>query len=503
MNLQVLVSIRKKANDRLVVTNEASPESREKIPTKACSDEGHFEVARRKSVALAWKMPSPVQAVALFLALSNFLGGGQAIDTPSTDVQDRRRLTGDDDTLATFADVPLGYHGVKPHGVLTSVVHCVGENFSKEAWMYKSCSFRNLCYDTNMGEFLYLVSPEERALEEHIITMHHNQQFVTISTMANRIPTASDGATTQAVSLKSLYNISAESVNESWFPTVITNPVKQSRLLSNGYYQLGKELVLFPMHFTSSPQLVWFDLFAMYTVLSIFGLEEKKILIFPYGANSATDTAATKQQAKRYLVALGLESPSDPFSLLVTEKSRSSLVCSKHTVAGLGMIPNSRLPDGTLLTHVMSRAATFSAFRDYILQQLDAHEVVGHASADSTIFALSDPKLLSDVQRAITHNLETVDLTRIELKRMALLIMSARVVVISARTPVLLSVATFLRTRSTLVVIDSNVDQDASEMIVIKDFLMSVGHFRLNWIQPGDGSDHVAKIACSINEALS
>jgi hypothetical protein len=48
---------------------------------------------------------------------------------------------------------------------LSSVVHCVGDNFlPNSAWMYRSCQYRNVCYNTQQKEFVVYPSSSQKDL---------------------------------------------------------------------------------------------------------------------------------------------------------------------------------------------------------------------------------------------------------------------------------------------------------------------------------------------------
>jgi hypothetical protein len=63
-------------------------------------------------------------------------------------------------------------------------IHCVGENYQPDSWMYRSCQFRNLCWDTETHEFLLFPSPEELALLEQLERLSR-PDLVTISSISS------------------------------------------------------------------------------------------------------------------------------------------------------------------------------------------------------------------------------------------------------------------------------------------------------------------------------
>jgi hypothetical protein len=68
---------------------------------------------------------------------------------------------------------------------LTSVVHCVGDNFlPNTAWMYRSCQYRNLCYNTSthQQEFVIYPSSSQKDLETAVQTWGLQSKYARIST---------------------------------------------------------------------------------------------------------------------------------------------------------------------------------------------------------------------------------------------------------------------------------------------------------------------------------
>jgi hypothetical protein len=203
----------------------------------------------------------------------------------------------------------------------TSTVHCVGENFGSDAWKYRSCQFRNLCYDTSTKEYLVVQSLQEQRLAK--LSMAN----VAVSSLL--VPERS------SVSQSVIHQSSEETLHIPWFPRVV------QELPHRDYYQLDDSIVMVATSGLSSGPLFQPALYFLpiYTLLSMFGLEDKQILILP-----------------------SLDSP-----LVLGSLAKDGLVCSKYGAAGIGstfaLTSNSKM-----LTHRVGQS-TWS-FRNYLIDKL-------------------------------------------------------------------------------------------------------------------------------------
>ena len=95
---------------------------------------------------------------------------------PSFDYSSKGALMADEDSRLLINDVHEenadGYfntipitkrvHNGKNHRQQYSSMHCIGETHdTANSWMYRSCSFRNLCFDTSKSDFVLLHNPSE------------------------------------------------------------------------------------------------------------------------------------------------------------------------------------------------------------------------------------------------------------------------------------------------------------------------------------------------------
>ena len=232
------------------------------------------------------------------------------------------------------------------HGSLHSSIHCVGKNFGPHAWMYRSCQFRNLCFDISQGDFIVLPSPEELKLQAVARQMHPT---VTLSSVLS--------SEASSMALGSLNSVPDRDVLR-WFPRV----VEQSELLlSNGFYELPKNVVFIPFH-SRTDRFMWDDLFSIFVLLEIFGLAEKDILPTMHKLSDEASPLLCGQNATREsscdggihrLVLSMLDSTAgsqggiqaivsmDDFIQEARQRGLdSSYICAPHAVAGIGMFAN-------------------------------------------------------------------------------------------------------------------------------------------------------------------
>lgn len=277
---------------------------------------------------------------------------------------------------STFLGFPIEYHAAPSS--YASTVHCVGENFGPDAWKYRSCQFRNLCFDTLNKEFLLFPSPEELALQDLLNKLHSD--LITISSVSRSNDAASK---TTTLSLGTVRAQEGHDEQTKWFPEVVSDLATQRDLLAKGYYQLPDDVAFFP--FQPSPAAgfgAWSDVFSVYTVLSMFGLDGKRPALLQHDSadNGAFPTAL--------LPVLGIKptnfASSRDASLEISNDTRadhnndntlSHLVCAKYGAAGLGMISVTRQStagsgDAPILTHAVARGTTLAAFRAYALRNL-------------------------------------------------------------------------------------------------------------------------------------
>ena len=279
----------------------------------------------------------------------------------------------------------------RPDGVINNVnvyfrdesieshVQCVGENFREDSWQYRSCKFTNLCFDVQKKEYFLFQSKSEKKLQ---------------ATMEMDIFNTTH---TSAVSMKGL-NVALGAINlkwrsdvnkMKWFPTVVDGSHQ------GGYYELPANYVFLPYHSLNAMNpghLVWDDFLPIYNLMVMFQLKDKRpflvrhvfnpplckfcitlvyssfayCVLFELGATCDTKEDRKKKCAKIIPKFLPLMSVS-PTTFRTTgetflnvtntdekKERNSTLVCSKHGAAGIGVLSD----HGTKKIHGMFTIST-------------------------------------------------------------------------------------------------------------------------------------------------
>ena len=81
-----------------------------------------------------------------------------ATETATKQVHSSNQLHAErDGVCGTFNNLKVAYRG--QNHTLHSSAECVGESFSSDSWMYRSCMYRNLCFNVESNEFVLFQSP--------------------------------------------------------------------------------------------------------------------------------------------------------------------------------------------------------------------------------------------------------------------------------------------------------------------------------------------------------
>jgi hypothetical protein len=478
-----------------------------------------------------------------------------------TRLQKRRLSTKDDatssETSRSFLGFPLSYHVAPIANKLESTVHCVGDDFGADAWMYRSCQFWNLCYNVDTQTFLYFTSREERDLELLLEEAGFAQShLVAINSMTWSNNRASKR--TKSISLGTIHSVadtldndngSSSSHEQWWLPQIIADPAEQRALLAQGYYQLPDSVTFFP--FVPSPLSfdAWRDCFAMYTVLAMFGLEHQLPVLLDYTSSDADgqstfpsdlasifgvqpDNLRTRHDAT--LTAIG-----EKHGAVEKNDPLSPIVCSPTGVAGLGMLaathqllPNSSNDDDDdddeppILTHTIGHGAALYEFRLYVLHNLGIQDRRSTAKMTVTLSYESPtdpngwPQQLHNRLKPVLLNqrdlsLSVVDAPARTIHDLARTATRSLVYIAQADMAWTLVAATCLPRGSTLVLLDNNTENNeerprAQSLRSERYVLDSAGYFRVHWIpwQPATAgaaaltAEALSKVVDIVQEAL-
>jgi hypothetical protein len=315
--------------------------------------------------------------------------GRKLLEADSTDSSDG----------TTFNGFPVTYRPGSPTNPDSSV-HCVGENYGVDAWMYRSCQFRHLCFDLDRQELVLFPSAEEKRLLDLLSQRNDNGQVTIQSIMSPD--------TKIALGPMNIQNLSGQSDSTSrrhleWFPTAVTDDDDPRPTTANGYYELPDNVVLVPFFSTTTntqQHWLWQNLLSIFTLLSIFDLQDQQLALIDYNdhpecpplsspekSSSSSDSdssssACHSQILSQMLVAMGVRPDqyrSKQGSTLqlkpATATRQSNFVCARTGAAGLGMIANmapkpAQVAEEWLWTHTAGRGATLREFRNYMARHL-------------------------------------------------------------------------------------------------------------------------------------
>jgi hypothetical protein len=323
---------------------------------------------------------------------SNAIGSTTATGVATSNTSRKRPIPDRGPPDGAFNGVPLYLQTATPD--LHSNVHCVGENYQRDAWKQRSCRFDFLCFNVSENDFVVFQSAREQALSTATIP----RPFVhTSDTMLrwgpNHTQTVSIGGINQKWGANGLRRL-------EWFPKVV--PLPDSGSPPFAYYALPEEMVWTPLHSLNAANpghLVWDDFFPVYTLLHMFDLLDRHPLLLRYvlkdglrGLWASCDFRPDKEEACQHLMTKfaplmwGTESSwrftaSNNFTFVangdVDGKDRVDLVCARTGVAGMGSLTDHGvtkshgwMPEDYVLTQNHGRGGMLREFRHYLLSNM-------------------------------------------------------------------------------------------------------------------------------------
>lgn len=285
----------------------------------------------------------------------------------------------------TFNGVPIY---LKTATNVRSKVHCVGENYLDNAWKHRSCHFDLICFNTTAKDFVVYQSDNERILSAYMtqrVHMHSSSNMMRFG--ANRSNTVAIGGLNQKWGDEGMARL-------EWFPKIIYR--NASHPLT--YYQLPENMVLLPFHSLNGANpghLVWDDFLALYTLLTMFQLEDRPLLPMRYslqdgerGLWASCDLRPEKREECEHMFRKFLPlllGPNVPYQFTTNENfvfapsstEQSELVCAKTGAAGLGPLTDHGIHKSHgwedtdyLLTHNSGRGGLLYNFRNFMLDNL-------------------------------------------------------------------------------------------------------------------------------------
>lgn len=270
----------------------------------------------------------------------------------------------------TFNNMDVVYRG--SNRTLYSTTECIGESFSPDSWMYRSCQYRNLCFDLKSNEFVLFQSPTNRLMEH---SKDPEMHFLS-------------SALNTTVSLGGFVSAWGSGISRlEWSPKILD----PKELVSSGYYELISDTVMIPFHPIAPMNIghfVWDSLLPIYTLLSTFGLSENKLVLLRYALKgkplqyTCEDKfmEGCERNFKKLIPLVGVRrsefsSTLDPV-LSLTNERKSDYVCSSIGAAGIGYLTDhGKASHGKLASdyermHNYGRGPVLFGFRDFILRNL-------------------------------------------------------------------------------------------------------------------------------------
>ena len=273
----------------------------------------------------------------------------------------------------SFNSLPI-YYKTEP---LHSTYSCVGENFREDAWLFRSCSFQNLCFDVTSHSFVLIQSQEDQKFEKLVKESNLSTHISTTGT-----PTLSLGG------INPKWNHNRDRLK--WFPRVETEQP------ANGYYELPADSVWVPFHSFAgynAGHLFWDDFFPIFKLLQMFDLESPdntlllltKINFKLWGTCDWNPTKGVSciHAFNKFLPAMGIRNgistanqTSHDFSFVAGEERKSNYICAPRGAAGLGMLTDHGLKkhgwdeEDWESTHNVGRGHVFYEFRTFMLRNL-------------------------------------------------------------------------------------------------------------------------------------
>jgi hypothetical protein len=275
-----------------------------------------------------------------------------------------------------FNSIPVYYKSEPVH----STYNCIGENFRDDAWLFRSCTFRNLCFDMSNNSFVLFPSPEDQAFAK-LVQQDNTSNFTYLSTTGE--PLVSLGGINPK--WKGFHKRS----KLKWFPRLETKP------LETGYYELPPDSVWLPFHSFAgynAGHLFWDDFFPIFKLLSIFDLLSFRLVLTKMEVKlwatcdwNPKNTETCKRTFAKFLPAMGLTnetfSAAHDFRFNLSDDSpsttpKSKYICSPRGTAGLGMLTDHGLKahgwdsEDFETTHNVGQGQAFYNYRNFMLRNL-------------------------------------------------------------------------------------------------------------------------------------
>ena len=203
-----------------------------------------------------------------------------------------------------------------------SSVHCIGDNFLPSAWMYRSCHYRHVCYNSTNSNLELYMSKQDEAFQQQW------NDFVREFPYSRSSSSAFQNTSTLEVSLTGTTPWWARKKRFAWSPNI--KNLQEDR-------NLEKNSVVIPM-MLPNPQkkaismMQWISdvLFSIYTLLGLFDLVNDKPNIWIWMVNESDIPSQTLTQLDTLLALAG------GWKRWQVSSWKDGIKCFDHAVAGIG-----------------------------------------------------------------------------------------------------------------------------------------------------------------------
>ena len=266
-----------------------------------------------------------------------------------------------------------------------STVHCIGDNFLPNAWMYRSCQYRNLCWQTMTGTFV--VYPSSRQLEFQASWRERwNSKYAHTSSMSQWV---SPIGTTPWWARKKRYQ---------W-------KVNMTTFTKRFYYPLHDDVIWIPMAVSRSSDMDIFFvlteiLLPLYNLLAMFGWEdqERQRPMLVTIVNPEECNAECVDSLKLLLPLIGGTLEEETWKRQKLQPNDGGLViCASHAATGMGLLTARGLTRGGHATkdyatsHNIGRGLLLYEFAQRIVRNLGAKQSTGQRSSSKYIVTIMTP----------------------------------------------------------------------------------------------------------------
>lgn len=285
-----------------------------------------------------------------------------------------------DVSAGSINGLPLNLQNVgsKTHTKPKSLLQCVGEDYQKDDWWQRSCSFRFMCFDLDTRNFTIYSRPEDTQLKTFAI----QRPFMDLSQTLIQTGTT--------ISLGGINRKWGKEISRlEWFPTIIDTP-------PTIFYSLPENVIMIPHHSMAALpfdplDLILDNFLPIFNLMHLFQLDNKdEPMLLRYtltgsGLFESCDDPALKGKCD---LVLGKYWPMmTRLSSFITSqqetkfhfksKRQSNLVCAKQGLAGIGALTDhgtyktdGRKSDYGKILHNHGRGDLFWKFREFCLENL-------------------------------------------------------------------------------------------------------------------------------------